>query len=600
LSPDIALGLDGVMTMLRPLAWCLGLGAAAATVLTVGGDGSVVPLAATFVGIAAGGAAGNFGHEVCKALDRRVVGKLLDGRSGIAENHVVAQALRLAQLKALRTVLERFNAAHVNNRDPKRRDDAERFSAELDKFIAEQAKPTAVLAFASGNELSPKDRELRLAVLNSLPEAFDQGLAARRMAGDKMAIAESLHQIRRTVEVAVLTEFPQTLVAAGEELPAPFLALFLGTDRPDGWFDLFVREAADRIKDGEGEGAFEKIWNTEQTAMIKAIIEAHTAVLADIAATTTRTEQAVLAQEAKIDAILATVQAEKGLPLPVLREIIVRFGNIDLTAEPQQIRQYLEAKADELQRLVRELDSVKRHLEHINNSSMGTRGRSEEAGARAADGIAHAESFEETRNRAIGQFVREDYKGEAEIYFHHYLELMSTFGEPHNVPECSGTVSEETRNAMHHLGRASVSADEKELARELELASWHLNLGSMRILIAMIDCLHGVIANIIEYDTAKKAKRVDKSVQSYVANLREDNRSTLDLIRKMTDRSDMLRSAPRLPEIETMRAIVSRQHATLKAYMDLLLELRPDPSIIATMRSRRSWLQKVLARLTDG
>lgn len=269
--------------MLRPLAWCLGLGAAG-TALTVGTGGAVAPLAAALIGGVAAGAAGNFGHEVCKALDRRVVGKLLDGRSGIAENHVVSQALRLAQLNALGTVLERFDAARAGDRDPARRGEAERFSVELAKFVADQARPAELLAFAKGNEISPRDRELRQAVLDALPDAFDQSLAARRMAGDKEAIAESLRQIRRMVEAAVLAEFPLTLVSPGEELPAPFPALFAGIAVPSGWFDLFIRAAADRIKDAEGKdgGAFERIWNTEQTAMIKAIVEAHSEILRDI------------------------------------------------------------------------------------------------------------------------------------------------------------------------------------------------------------------------------------------------------------------------------------------------------------------------------
>src|SRR3954454_12726653 len=163
--------------MLRPLAWCLGLGTAA-TVLTVGTGGAGAPFAAALVGSLTGGAAGNFGHEVCKVLDQRVVGKLLEGRSGFAENHVVAQALRLAQLKALRTVLGRFDAARVGDRDPGRRGEAERFSAELAKFVAEQTKSAETLTFAKGDDVTPREweRELRQEVLKALPDAFDQSL----------------------------------------------------------------------------------------------------------------------------------------------------------------------------------------------------------------------------------------------------------------------------------------------------------------------------------------------------------------------------------------------------------------------------------------
>jgi hypothetical protein len=50
---------------------------------------------------------------------------------------------------------------------------------------------------------------------------------------------------------------------------------------PDGWFDLFIRDAADRIKHAgtKDGGAFEKIWNAEQLAVVKAITEANAAVL---------------------------------------------------------------------------------------------------------------------------------------------------------------------------------------------------------------------------------------------------------------------------------------------------------------------------------
>jgi hypothetical protein len=269
--------------MLRPLVWCLGLGAAS-TALTVVTGGAAAPFATALVGGLAGGAAGNFGHEVCKVLDRRVAGKLLDGRSGIAENHVVAQTLRLAQFKALGIVLERFGAARAGNQDSKWRGEADRFSAELGRFVVEQTKSAETLAFASGDEVTVNERELRQAVLNTLPDVFDQGLASRRMSGEAAAITTSLGQIRRMVEGAVLAELRLTLLAPGEEPPPPFPALFAGTTMPDGWFDLFLRDAADRIKNAESKdgGAFEKIWNAEQTAIIKAIVQAHSEILRDI------------------------------------------------------------------------------------------------------------------------------------------------------------------------------------------------------------------------------------------------------------------------------------------------------------------------------
>ncbi|MBV8520584.1 MAG: hypothetical protein JOY71_00355 [Acetobacteraceae bacterium] len=275
--------------MLRSLAWCLGLGVTAATITVGTAAGS--PFAAALVGSVVGGAAGNFGHEVCKVLDRRVLGKLLEGRSGIAENHVVVQALRLAELKALGTILERFDYAQPRDR-PREGSEAARVSAELAKFIAEQTKAAKSLAFAAPGDDTPVERALRQEVLNTLPQAFDQGLAARRAAGDEAAIAESLAQIRRTVETAVLAEVRLTLFAPGEEFPRGFTELFVGTDTTPGWFDLFLRDAANRIKaaSAEDDSAFEKVWNAEQVAMIKAIAEAHTAILERLDSRTERIE----------------------------------------------------------------------------------------------------------------------------------------------------------------------------------------------------------------------------------------------------------------------------------------------------------------------
>src|SRR4051812_48130334 len=122
--------------MLRSLGLCLGLGAIA-TAITVG-TGAAAPFAAALVGGVVAGAAGNYGHEVCKVLDRRVLGKLLDDRSGIAENDVVIQVLRLAQLKALRTILNRFDTVCRHDQDPKRQSEAARISAELKRFIANE------------------------------------------------------------------------------------------------------------------------------------------------------------------------------------------------------------------------------------------------------------------------------------------------------------------------------------------------------------------------------------------------------------------------------------------------------------------------------
>jgi hypothetical protein len=310
--------------MLRPLAWCLGLGTAA-TAIGVG-TAAAGPFAAALAMGVMGNAAGNFGHEVCKILDRRVLGKLLEGRSAIVENHLVVQALRLAELKALGVILERFDATRVHDRDAERASAAARVSAELARFLAEETKTANTLAFATTTDATPTERALRQEVLKALPAAFDQGLAARRMAGDRAAIAESLAQLQRIVETAVLAELRLTLFAPGEEFPAAFRALFGGTETTAGWFDLFLRDAADRIK--ASDGAFEKIWNAEQTALIKAIAEVNRTVLERLDTRTERIEQAVDDQRAEVNKLLTLARNVSGFP-----QVRVPVPNVQAPAE---------------------------------------------------------------------------------------------------------------------------------------------------------------------------------------------------------------------------------------------------------------------------
>lgn len=293
--------------MLRPLAWCLGL-SAAATALTVGT--AAAPFAVALAGGVGIGAAGNFGHELCKALDRRVLQRVMEGRSSIAENHVIVQTLRLAELKALGVILRRFDNGRGHERRPERVSEAARVSAELARFVREETRAAETLTFVATGEATAAERALQQDVLKILPVAFDKSLALRRMAGDKVAIAESLAQFRRIAEAAVLAELRLSLFAPGEEFPATFTALFIGSGATDGWFDLFLRDTANRIKAVDDDnGAFEKIWNAEQIALIKAITEAYTAVLDRIDARTERIEEGI----AELPARLLMALEERGV-----------------------------------------------------------------------------------------------------------------------------------------------------------------------------------------------------------------------------------------------------------------------------------------------
>ncbi|MDR3517241.1 MAG: tetratricopeptide repeat protein [Azospirillaceae bacterium] len=242
-------------------------------------------------GAVAGGLAGNLATDLFKFLHRRVGERFFDGWSGVDENHHVTRALRLAQINALRAVLTDFTAATAGDPDIARQHEARRFTEVLTDFLDRETKAAQAGAFTADED---RAQAIRYEVLQALPDAFDQGLAARRTAQDRPAILDSLKQVQTVVEAGVLAEIRlQTLGPDGAThdrfagFPPMFGACFAGTDDRDGWFGLFVRDAAAKIKD---DGEFERIWNAEQVALVKAIVQADTEVLQEIAARVQRIE----------------------------------------------------------------------------------------------------------------------------------------------------------------------------------------------------------------------------------------------------------------------------------------------------------------------
>ena len=256
---------------------CLGLalGAAGAATLATGYTG---PEAAA-VAAALGGWAGNLTTDFFKILSCQVAERFLDGPSGIDENHHVSIALRLAQLCALEVVLERFHALIKREQDVKARDAAEGFGRRLKQFLEAETKATKGGKFTADPKNWIDERKIRLKVLNALPDGFDQGLAARRAAGDRNAVLESLKLVRGAVEAAVIEEICLCTPVSPDHIPPLFRSSFNGSSFSPGWFDLFIRDAASRIKEGTD---FERIWNAEQIALLKASVNAQTATLAKI------------------------------------------------------------------------------------------------------------------------------------------------------------------------------------------------------------------------------------------------------------------------------------------------------------------------------
>ena len=133
--------------------------------------------------------------------------------------------------------------------DPERRAVAGRFAEGLRHFLEGETKVVESGELTAGHLLAADERAIRQTVLLGLPDAFDLGLATRRAAGDRAAMLESLRQVQTLVETAVLEEIClRTPVLAGD-LPILFRSAFHGSRFSDGWFGLFVRDAATRLKD---------------------------------------------------------------------------------------------------------------------------------------------------------------------------------------------------------------------------------------------------------------------------------------------------------------------------------------------------------------
>jgi hypothetical protein len=267
------------MSVSRTVLSCLGLGLAATALTTTHG------LATSFVTGLAGNTAGNLATDLFRALDRHVAELFLDGWSSIDENQHVARALRLAHINGLRAVLMRFNTARADDHNAARQQEAERFSDTLKRFLNRETKAAQTIAFGKGTNVTAVEQAIQLKVLHTLPDAFDQSLATRRATGDRSAMNESLKQLQAAVEAGVLEEIRLQTLVEGEAFPPLFRAAFDGTGSSDGWFDLFVRDAASKIKEGV---EFERIWNAEQVALVKAIATAHTRVLERIEGAVTR------------------------------------------------------------------------------------------------------------------------------------------------------------------------------------------------------------------------------------------------------------------------------------------------------------------------
>jgi hypothetical protein len=199
------------------------------------------------LGIAALGVSSTFLSEHFAQLRNKVWDRYFSGESGIEENHVVVRELKLATIDALRR-LSQLHLEWLNGPAPSEaeREEGIHFLIGLhgfDEYVDAAAKTTIKLEFGKNDPL-----------LKKLSDAFDQALAERRLQS-RQPLGEELAEM---VAAEIAHCHP----------PANFLER-VRSPGPDGFYSLFVRAAAQRLKEGS---EFERIWQAEQLAAVKAAV----------------------------------------------------------------------------------------------------------------------------------------------------------------------------------------------------------------------------------------------------------------------------------------------------------------------------------------
>ncbi|WP_155905066.1 hypothetical protein [Methylopila sp. M107] len=203
------------------------------------------------------------------------------------------------------------------------RDDAlDGFVWSMERFLKEAraARPST----ADGGETEEQ-------VLGALDGAFGAALAAR--GSTPGPTIEEARRERGTLEDAVLAEIGAEI--GGQEIPAPFRARFKQDE--NGWFDLFVRDGADRLKTDE---AFRTIWQSQKLASIAGEVARIVEILRWMLEAIGRTERKLDAfqdiAQRRHDEMMAAVGAlavarENGVPEESLRPILGQLGHTDVS-----------------------------------------------------------------------------------------------------------------------------------------------------------------------------------------------------------------------------------------------------------------------------
>ncbi len=381
---------------------CIPMAIAGAALTATGSDPVTV---AAIAGPLLSGVAGNILSSAFGAGEEKLMKAVFHRHPGIDENHHILLALRQAHLKALAHVLSDFDSARKTDPDEKRRQESARFSAELHAFLKDAGKGVSV----TSGPVSAYERQ----VFETLPATFEKALAARGAQAPETALKEAEH-VRADIEQAVLNEICVATATDFGLVPAMFANRF--RERNHGWFDLFVRDAAARLKENE---AFKTIWTAEQIVGLKHLVEGIESGLKRLEAGQARIESKVdVLPEATADALMRRLLEAGVLSLAgsagVKEEQVIALaktvaGHVeDFDQAMKQLQRMVEI-AKEVEAEVRNagnLDAFVRDvLERI--ASLSGDSRHDEAGQLAEDAFARWERDEaKRREQALANGIK--------------------------------------------------------------------------------------------------------------------------------------------------------------------------------------------------
>jgi DNA polymerase III epsilon subunit-like protein len=204
-------------------------------------------------------------------------------------------------------VSQQWEKARRSDPDPQRRSEAAIFSDLLGKFLDAEIDKIKSLTLATITATKREEAALRRRILAQLPESFDAGLALRHEQSQVDRVPQTGLPVRKMAELVVLEELRASVF---EQIPALFLSAFHGgSEGSDGWFDLYVRDAAAKLKSGS---EFERIWNAEQVALVRDVVESAAAQTEAIAAWLPETTKALREYGMALNALAGDLEATRG------------------------------------------------------------------------------------------------------------------------------------------------------------------------------------------------------------------------------------------------------------------------------------------------